>query len=74
MILEGALTYSPFLCRIGLLKEKKMNRAKLKVLVSALRQILEELESEIYSDTDSYMRNKYSDYDEIFDDDDGYPD
>ena len=55
-------------------KEKKMNRAKLKVLVSALRQILEELESEIYSDTDSYMRNKYTDYDEIFDDDDGYPD
>lgn len=54
--------------------EKKMNRAKLKVLVSALRQILEELESEIYSDTDSYMRNKYNDYDEIFDDDDGYPD
>lgn len=50
--------------------EKKMNRAKLKVLVGALRQILEELESEIYSDTDSYMRNKYTDYDEIFDDDD----
>lgn len=47
-----------------------MNRAKLKVLVGALRQILEELESEIYSDTDSYMRNKYTDYDEIFDDDD----
>lgn len=49
----------------------------------ALKEIIEELESEIYSDTESYVDKRenfddppqhYGDYDELFDDDDGYPD
>ena len=31
-----------------------MNKGKLKVLIMALKEIVEELESEIYSDTKSY--------------------
>ena len=57
-----------------------MNKAKLKVLLAALKEVVEELESEIYSDTSSYIpptepnQTHYpSDYDEVFDDD-GYPD
>ena len=55
-----------------------MNKAKLKVLVRALKEIVEELESEVYSDVDSYKNSpafkQVSDYDELHDDDDGYPD
>ena len=57
-----------------------MNKGKLKVIVRALKEIVEELESEIYSDVDSYKYENYkqevptTDYDEVFDDDDGYPD
>ena len=63
-----------------------MNKAKLKVLVRALKEIVEELESEVYSDTAAYLDKRenlddpasyyapISDYDEIFNDDDGYPD
>tara|TARA_R100000278_G_C5437708_1_gene152556 strand:+ start:251 stop:409 length:159 start_codon:yes stop_codon:yes gene_type:complete len=52
-----------------------MNRAKLKVLTMALKEIVEELESEIYSDTEAYTQPvKDNDVDEVWDDDDGYPD
>ena len=58
-----------------------MNKAKLKVLLAALKEVVEELESEIYSDTESYLEHDpYSssdlinDYIEVFEDDDGYPD
>lgn len=54
-----------------------MNKAKLKVLIMALKEIVEELESEVYSDPESYVANvegTIADYDEVFDDDDGYPD
>ena len=37
-----------------------MNKAKLKVLVRALKEIVEELESEVYSDRESYLT--YEDY------------
>ena len=53
-----------------------MNKGKLKVLVRALREIIEELESEIYSDVDAYKQENYNnmnpipnDYDEVFEDD-----
>jgi len=52
-----------------------MDRDKLKNLIQDLKKIVNELESEIYSDTETYLS-----YDEIakctpvFDDDDGYPD
>ena len=58
-----------------------MNKAKLKVLLAALKEVVEELESEIYSDTDVYLESDpygssdlINDYIEVFDDDDGYPD
>tara|TARA_R100001015_G_C4527859_1_gene95076 strand:- start:474 stop:659 length:186 start_codon:yes stop_codon:yes gene_type:complete len=55
-----------------------VNKGKLKVLIRALREIVEELESEIYSDVDAYKYENYkdvtpdvNDYDEVFEDDDG---
>ena len=49
-----------------------MNKAKLKVLVRALKEIVEELESEVYSDLDAYKQEALSasplDYDEMYDD------
>jgi len=50
-----------------------MNKAKLKVLVMALKEIVEELESEVYSDVKAYQNMQVStskelDYDEMYDD------
>tara|TARA_R100001163_G_scaffold65108_2_gene61158 strand:+ start:258 stop:416 length:159 start_codon:yes stop_codon:yes gene_type:complete len=51
-----------------------MNKAKLKVLVRALKEIVDELESEVYSDPKSYTNSGFSapelSYDEVFEDDD----
>ena len=53
----------------------QMDRERLKVLLKDLKKIVSELESEIYSDTQTYLS-----YDEIakctpfVEDDDGYPD
>ena len=44
-----------------------MNKSKLKVLLSALKQVVDELESEVYSDTESYTTSS-PEYDEVFDD------
>ena len=47
-----------------------MNKAKLKVLVRALKEIVDELESEVYSDLDAYTSQEFSslelDYDEEY--------
>ena len=55
-----------------------MNKAKLKVLIMALKEVVSELESEIYSDVDAYKNSEAftppKDYDELYDDDDGYAD
>ena len=63
-----------------------MEREKLKILLGKLKGLIEEIESEVYSDTSAYIDNRenfddppsyyapVSDYDEIFNDDDGYPD
>ncbi len=47
----------------------------------ALKEIVQELESEVYSDVEAYSPQNYDeivnhlkDYDEVFEDDDGYPD
>jgi len=40
----------------------------------ALKEIVEELESEIYSDTEAYAAPNNDAPDEVWDDDDGYPD
>ena len=53
-----------------------MNKGKLKVLVMALKEVVSELESEIYSDVDAYKQANYDEhvgsianYDEVFEDD-----
>ena len=55
------------------------SREKLKLIVRNLKLLVDALESEVYSDIDAYNNPKASksllnDYDEVFDDDDGYPD
>ena len=59
-----------------------MDREKLKLIVRNLKLLVDSLESEVFSDVDAYSRDNrsydlgpgISDYDEVFDDDDGYPD
>ena len=63
-----------------------MERDKLKLIVRNLKLLVEALESEVYSDPKAYTDKRenfddpadyyapISDYDEIFNDDDGYPD
>jgi hypothetical protein len=58
-----------------------MDKEKLKLIVKNLESLVQCLKSEIYSDVESYKPPQYeavsqhlTDYDEIFEDDDGYPD
>jgi len=58
-----------------------MDKEKLKLIVNNLESLVQCLKSEIYSDVDAYKPPQYeqvskylTDYDEIFEDDDGYPD
>ena len=58
-----------------------MDKTKLKLIVRNLKLLVDSLESEVYSDLDAYKYENYkqmtptiNDYDEVFDDDDGYPD
>jgi len=53
-----------------------MDKDKLKLITRNLEMLVDALKVEIYSDTSAYTAkdDKYTDYDEIFDDDDGYPD
>ena len=54
-----------------------MDKEKLKLLVRNLELLVDSLKAEVYSDTKRYLDYKdptHHDYDEIFDDDDGYPD
>jgi len=54
-----------------------MERDKLKLIVKNLKLLVESLESEVYSDVSAYKyqgTTSITDYDEIWDDDDGYPD
>jgi len=56
-----------------------MNRDKLKVMIKDLKNVVNALECEIYSDEESYtlkldydeIVNQITDYDEVFEDDDG---
>ena len=55
------------------------SREKLKLIVKNLKLLVDALESEVYSDVDAYSNlkassSKIADYDEVFDDDDGYSD
>jgi hypothetical protein len=61
-----------------------MDRERLKLIVRNLKLLVDALESEVFSDVDAYTTkrenfddpaaNYITDYDEVFDDDDGYPD
>ncbi len=56
-----------------------MDREKLKLIVRNLKLLVDSLEAEVFSDIDAYKYDNYNDqtitdYDEVFDDDDGYPD
>ena len=58
-----------------------MDKTKLKLIVKNLKLLVDSLESEVLSDIDSYKYDNWkeltpriNDYDEVFDDDDGYPD
>ena len=54
------------------------SRERLKLIVKNLKLLVDSLESEVYSDVDAYSNSKafsqITDYDEVFDDDDGYAD
>ena len=54
-------------------------REKLKLIVRNLELLVDALKAEVYSDVDAYSTELESssvitDYDELYDDDDGYPD
>ena len=57
-----------------------MDKERLKLIVRNLKSLVDALESEVHSDLDAYKYENYTqltstlDYDEVFDDDDGYPD
>jgi hypothetical protein len=57
-----------------------MDREKLKLIVRNLELLVDSLKAEVYSDVSAYTPMKpigkkpILDYDEIFEDDDGYPD
>ena len=58
-----------------------MDKTKLKLIVKNLKLLVDSLESEVHSDLDAYNYENYkqmtptiNEYDEVFDDDDGYPD
>ena len=55
-----------------------MEKDKLKLIVRNLELLVDALKSEVYSDVDAYKNSPAFDtpvdYDEIYDDDDGYAD
>jgi len=58
-----------------------MDKEKLKLIIRNMKLLVDALESEVYSDVDAYRYENYkemtpqiADYDEVFDDDDGYAD
>jgi len=58
-----------------------MDKTKLKLIVKNLKLLVDSLESEVHSDIDAYKYDNYKeltpqlhDYDEVFEDDDGWTD
>ena len=58
-----------------------MDREKLKLMVRNLELLVDSIKAEVYSDVDAYKTSidtnrlpGMNDYDEVFNDDDGYPD
>ena len=68
-----------FLCYDTLSEQYSMNRDKLKLIVRNLELLVDSLKAEVYSDAAAYTnpnvrKRPILDYDEIFEDDDGYAD
>ena len=60
-----------------------MDKERLKLIVRNLELLVDGLKAEVYSDPNAYVDKRenfddppqyYGDYDEVFNDDDGYPD
>ena len=56
-----------------------LKKERIKLIVRNLKLLVDSLESEVYSDVDAYQNSKafagkITDYDEVFDDDDGWTD
>jgi len=59
-----------------------MDKDRLKLIVRNLELLVDSLKAEVYSDPGAYIDKRenfddhprYGDYDEVFNDDDGYPD
>ena len=51
-----------------------MERDKLKLIVRNIELLLDALKAEVYSDVEAKAFEPPTDYDELYDDDDGYPD
>ena len=54
-----------------------MDREKLKLLIRQLELVVDNIKAEVFSDVESYVSPPPTitqDYDEILEDDDGYPD
>ena len=58
-----------------------MEKERLKLIVRNLELLVDSLKAEVYSDVDAYKTSVdksqfpgMNDYDEVFNDDDGYPD
>ena len=56
-----------------------MEKDKLKLIIRNMELLLDALKAEVYSDVDAYkhsnaFKNPITDYDELYDDDDGYAD
>ena len=55
-----------------------MDKDKLKLIIRNMELLLDSLKTEVYSDVDAYKNSDAfespADYDELYDDDDGYAD
>ena len=66
----------PFFYAIIIRKNNIMDRAKLKLMVRNLELLVDDIKAEVFSDVESYVSPPPSipqDYNEILEDDDGYP-
>jgi len=66
-----------FFCAIIVETILIMDRDKLKLMVRNLELLVDDIKAEVFSDVESYVAPPPSisqDYDEILEDDDGYPD
>ena len=72
-----------FLCYNVVKQHSIMEKDRLKLIVRNLELLVDSLKAEVYSDPNAYVDKRenfddppqyYGDYDEVFNDDDGYPD